>query len=497
MEAPEKRDDTSVGRIMGESDETNGTPLEKGWEISGDPMDALLGTCEETTGNVKVTTLDEATHVTKTTNDTLLEKPKEATDKTNDTSLGSPMETPHEASDPSPSTNIKASGNAKPKTATSTPAKAASNAINEMQRPGKVSEADVVFTHASDRQRETLLRDRAKCECGPLATRDYIHIQGELDDMAFSQGRLEYYVLHWHQDPNDVLTSCSVKVRPAFINSSKGTKTVKVGVITDVFTRPDVRQKGLATVLLRKLQESMDSREGGWKIDFSVVYAHVYAPMFHRLGWREYDGSQLRIQVGNLKVACPPEEQVKALNWNDALAVAAEDRRLSRVRHSAIKDDKIHVQIAPSVEATKWHLVRDSYYNRILGKRYSDRVARCGASSIGDPRRDQPVAAWWVHDLVRRQLIVGKMVLARTAGLEENIAAVLQMALVEAEAWGLFEVVLWNPSEMVIRGARTLEEKLGAKVLHEARMDRLPSLRVHGGQTSHVTWHEMEYYAWC
>jgi hypothetical protein len=91
---------------------------------------------------------------------------------------------------------------------------------------------------------------------------------------------------------------------------------------------------------------------------------------------------------------------------------------------------------------------------------------------------------YWVHDFNSDRLTVLRLVLpfykSETAdtGLVAELAQILQAAILEAASWGLKQIAVWNPEEIVLS---TTESRLGIKpIVREEIESYIPCLRWKG-----------------
>ncbi|KFA61727.1 hypothetical protein S40285_08399 [Stachybotrys chlorohalonatus IBT 40285] len=353
---------------------------------------------------------------------------------------------------------------------------------------------NLVFTRATGDQIKKHFENNAQAWAGPLAQRDYLHIHhGMLKTEANEEGSA-VWVLHPPDEPLEIVSSCTTLSRPAAVNTGKGSRTVTAVVITHIFTRPEFRGKGIATVLLTKVQDVLDSRSDV-KVEFSVIYSDFQCGLYERLGWRPYRATQLRILLGKAKVERPPNtEGLDSIELNDMPFASDRDVDMTKTRVTGKRDGNTHARFLATIPVVRLCIWRSKMYEHYFCKR--EVVPREYGVKYVSPGTSTGVWAWWVHDFWARKLHLCRLVALRNMGMEESVARVLEVAAAEASRCGLREVVLWEPTQQVIEGAEKLADKFGegAKVTVEDRDENIPCLRWHGGEGREVIWEEREYY---
>ncbi|KHN94274.1 uncharacterized protein MAM_07910 [Metarhizium album ARSEF 1941] len=105
---------------------------------------------------------------------------------------------------------------------------------------------------------------------------------------------------------------------------------------------------------------------------------------------------------------------------------------------------------------------------------------------------------WWAPDFRLRKLFIGQMVTSRIQGMQKPIAKLLHLAVAEACALGLKEVVMWQPTADVREAAGMLADELGAGVqaLFKERIENIPCVRLHEQNKREVSLVEPQFYAW-
>ncbi|KPM34197.1 hypothetical protein AK830_g12374 [Neonectria ditissima] len=363
-----------------------------------------------------------------------------------------------------------------------------------MSSPETVTPESLVFERATqDEQVTEHFNQNSQVQAAPLPLSVYMVIQHKLASTAASRGNTAYWVLRLPDNPEALISSCTTYMRDAIITTGQGTRNTKAVVITDIFTHPEYRMRGMAKMLLTKLRDQMD-RDGFGNADFSVVYGDAHTGLLQGLGWQSPPVTQLRISLGQFKI----EERkdvpgAEFLGYMEIPSLISKDVNTSKLRLSGYRDQKTHVQILPTDELLRWHQIRSRLYSQHMSRGKTALETHGARSHIG-----QPAWMWWVHDYRARKLRIVRIYVARLKGLEDGVRALLEAAVVEASLCGLHEVVIWQPREQVVQAAKQLSEAYGQgmSALQGERLEMMPCLRWRGGEGRDVVLEELEYYAW-
>ncbi|KAH8729612.1 hypothetical protein BGZ61DRAFT_446698 [Ilyonectria robusta] len=358
----------------------------------------------------------------------------------------------------------------------------------------RVTPESLIFERAENDQITKLFQNNSQVWAGSLSQAAYLDIQEKLADTEASMGNTSHWILRRPEDPMAVITSCTTYMRDAIATTGQGTRNSRAVIVTNVFTHSEHRMRGMAKLLLKKLQDHMDRGNLG-NAEFSVVYGDVYMDLFQGLGWKPLPATQLRISLGQMKKLQERSHVpgAKFLGYTDVCELSDADMNTSKLRLSGHRDRKVHVQILPTKPLKCWHLMRSQLLSQHLGRGELAKQ-RHGASS----HVKQPAWAWWVHDYRTRRLCIARLYVARRKGMEEGVRPLLEAAVIEASVCGLREVVIWEPSEQVIQAAAKLAETYGQglSISQGERLEMVPCLRWKGGEDRDVVMEERELYGW-
>lgn len=313
------------------------------------------------------------------------------------------------------------------------------------------------------------------------------------------------WVLQRGDDEESIISSCIAYVRSAVVNKGQGTQRAVAVVITDVYTTPEHRGKGMATMLLNLLQRTLDT-SFYIKIDFSLIYStNVYGDFFRRMGWIPHPGRQMRL--GLTKAALKKELPVLAQREQEWLfkwelhCKTILDMNMIKTRNSVVGDKgKWYVVMLPSSEVVRWHLIRTMAQRMELGIDDKDEAQWPHGCMLTNTETGARAWTWWTPELRQQRLYLGRLVCTRNEGLEEDVVMLLWAALIEASRLGVSEVVLWEPTKQVEEAARRLSNELGDSVrveLEEERADKVPCLRWNQGEERDTVLVDNQFSSWC
>lgn len=366
----------------------------------------------------------------------------------------------------------------------------------EPEASAPITKADVVFTEATPQQRILCWELNGASWAPPMTIAQYVGRETALSETALStNGGTKYFVLHPKNKPDTIVSACEVTSKRALVtdSSSGTTREVAAYSIASVFTNPLFREHGMASHMLRKVQEAVDATT-----EFGALYSDIGRVYYTRLGWKDFRSPQVLLVLDDALPAAYPEDVV-LLNAVEVVPLCERDvetvkSRFQRLAESG--DGKTHVAFLPTPEQLAWHFTRDAYVCKtLLGREVVHRGAKT---------EDGTAWIYWDHDLREKKLKVLRIVTREEDGLEKqrgDVKKLLLAALAEAREWGLPKVLVWNPTTEVAEVTTGIWRELGpnVQVTFEEREDgSIPSLRWNDGKgLEEVVWESNEYYAWC
>ncbi|KAF4510014.1 hypothetical protein G6O67_001942 [Ophiocordyceps sinensis] len=364
-------------------------------------------------------------------------------------------------------------------------------------------DARLVYQRATSKQITKHFENNSQMWAAPLSTRDYMDLQKHLSETEASKGETAYWVLFDREAPETIISSCTTYRRDAMVNAGHGMRPVKAAVIADVFTLPDYRRRGMATKLLREVQQMLDNLDQ--RVEFSVLYSDQRPEFYGGLGWTPQPARHLRIVLGKAPVGMPPEtDELKHIRVPQLVELGNKDLNMAKLRLSGLSDhgpNKTHAQLLPTQKLMRWHMVRSAVLKKKqLAHRQAAVAERASLHGASCKRRETGTEAWawWTHEQRAPRLYVGRLVATRVRGMERDIKAVLGVAAAEASQLGFREVVVWEPAEQTVAAAALLVEELGhgASFVEEERPDMVPCLRWHGGERREGALVDAQFFGW-
>ncbi|KAH7316481.1 hypothetical protein B0I35DRAFT_479322 [Stachybotrys elegans] len=348
----------------------------------------------------------------------------------------------------------------------------------------------VVFERAQLEQVAQHLSNNSHLLAGMLDKERYILSQLRM----YNTKDCSYWVLRSLCEPTNILSSCTAVRVPVIFSSSKGCQSSTATIITDIATPVEYRRQGFATALLKNVQETLD------KLDnppmFSVIYTSgIHTDFVEKLGWKPQPGTRMRISIGRTEIPRPAQADRAQYYPADGLQYAtSRDCNMSKQRLSAKRGGPTQVQILPT---HKFALCKIDLSDMRASEIHGSKPAAAGA--VYTSRAFLTKAwMWWTHDFEARQLHVCRFASMRVEGMEAHYAKILEAAMAEASACGLWEVVIWDPTAQFIAGARMVVAALntdklnGPEIILEPRYDKIPCLRWRGGEDVAAEWIERQ-----
>jgi len=352
--------------------------------------------------------------------------------------------------------------------------------------------ADVVFTEASQAQQTLAWELNGVSWAAPMPIADYVQRERHLSQQALSQeGGTRYWVLHPKGKPEVFIAGCECTRKTIFVRHPGDLVQTTTGyAVAGVFTNPAYRKQGMASHMLRCLQDEMDKDS-----EASVLYSDIGRIYYAQLGWAPFPSQQATLQLLMEGPFASPAA-TRPLKIDDLPAFCDRDVADLKARLAAAPaSKKTSLSFAPTFPQLAWQLAREDSMTRLLRGRPTK---TCGAVTSDG-------AAWivWYHDWREQKLKVQRIAVPGPISDADRAAAVtvlLQAALVEASAWNLQKVLVWNPDSVVTRGIKGVgnAHEDVVKVVFNERLDgSIPSLRWKEGKNISMDWVENEYYAWC
>ncbi|KAL8681630.1 MAG: hypothetical protein Q9186_002299 [Xanthomendoza sp. 1 TL-2023] len=364
---------------------------------------------------------------------------------------------------------------------------------------------------------------------GPIDTSAYLRREDHIRDQTLTRhGGITFWILVDTTAPltstgsRTILASCeTIRKRALVAWPDEGVREVITHGIASVHCNPAYRGKGFARRMMIELAHHLDTwqQKDGENADFTVLWSDIGKQFYARLGWKTYPSTHIAL--------CPRSNGEKDLSLPGASLLAADDIvDLCSKGEATLRSDlakpytlasTVRVALKPDAATMQWHHAREEFLAQlVLGKQPTCKGAMAktpdgekawciwtrtfGASQdenvlnilrLGVEHNEDDV------DLQEPNAVNDGDQNASGQALVEAIAAILQAARVEAAAWGMSIVHLWNPSQMSILAARKVDRS--ARII-DRNDESLPSLRWHGKALPdgmEIDWIGNEKYGWC
>lgn len=319
-------------------------------------------------------------------------------------------------------------------------------------------------------------------------------LKGILKSCAW-ENKSSGWVLRNTLDKLEIFCRCCTFLREVIISTPHGSKPAKAVVITSIFTKPDYRGQGLATYLLRSLQQIFDDRPDP-ELAFTMIWSRGNTNLYARLGWRPAVRAQVILDVPDglpLKII---NDRFALLGLEDIHCFQHSHDNMAKKRLSAMRNrNQTHVEFLFSEDMFFWHLFRTEQDKIRLGTE-KDLPSKMGAKIYYRHSQICLARIWWFHDYVAKRLYVSRILPMRKRGVENQMSALLWLALEEARDQGFRQVVLWDPDEQTLQGVRILmEQRENLQAVYAPREDFTPCLRWVGGDGRAIWCENLQYYA--
>ncbi|KAI7819271.1 hypothetical protein BC939DRAFT_460742, partial [Gamsiella multidivaricata] len=284
-----------------------------------------------------------------------------------------------------------------------------------------------------------------------------------------SNGKLKFWALvpkSFGQDhPNLDHVLCAVETfeRPGIVaTKNQGVKDVLSVSVASVFTPPQSRGHGYASLMMKSLWEEIKKMDN---VSFTFLYSDVGPTFYGRIGWTPRRSDEIVIPTSHFVIDQSPSPPARLANVtdDDLTSLINKDAQLLREelkkRAESSGPEKIFVAATPEPSCIRWLTARSRFTAQYIRKLEQHDITVLGAR---DTKTDS--FALYFHHLLEDQLYIIRWRLDPKAG-EETARALIQAAQAEAKKWNLSKVVIWNPEQ-------SLADLLGLQIKH--RDDALP-----------------------
>ncbi|TKA25192.1 hypothetical protein B0A50_05890 [Salinomyces thailandicus] len=382
---------------------------------------------------------------------------------------------------------------------------------------------------------------------GALSLEAYLRREVHLADQQLTRdGGLTAWMLVY-QPPDgskrQVLCGCeSIKKKALLAKEGKVQDAVAHG-IASVFCPPQYRGRGYAgrmmTEVGKKLRNWQASEQGGSA--FSVLYSDIGKDFYTARGWQPFPSAHVTLKAtASPSPALNHLSKPKTLHTADLPDLCAADEHLLRTRlagqsptTTTTTSEKTLAALVPDLATLQWHHAREDFVSTALhnGKdlpAFMTTGGRGAQVTLTSDDNNNKTRAWCIwarvwtnpqedtpntlhilrlaveHEAYSDFTPATEAAAAATQQQQQQgpsdvvakaIAALLAEAQRQAQASGMQEVQIWNPTVATLAGARMLEE--GVEVVTREE-ESIASLMWYGdGSWRDVTWVCNEKFGWC
>ncbi|KAM7183384.1 hypothetical protein V8F33_013622 [Rhypophila sp. PSN 637] len=407
---------------------------------------------------------------------------------------------------------------------------------------GKLDPADVIFGEATPKQREIISAMGGNPQ-PPLTPEEYLISQKKLSRRGTKVYEdIRYFCLFHKNETEMIISACEVHPRQAVVSDTTSgaspeiLKTINAYAIASVYTPPQFRGQGMASLMLQRLQELLD-QGGGYEV--GVLYSAIGGGFYGRLGWEAFDRRELVI---SLDLGQPAKDGIVGIkDDDDAVHLISETempplcerdcQHLSSKLEILAKAQNPHepshtgryVSLLPTYDQIAFHMLRDTYMAEVL---YTCRGLPKPEMYHGAITCDEKSWLYWDHGLPSPAYNVKLRILRvvtdpgdEAGKMVRDVELLLKAAVGEAMRSGLEKVVVWEPDEVTVQAAMGVWDKekdtadgrgqgnlksILTNVVVEDRKDddwSLPCLRWKGDdggkQGRRTVWVDNEAFGWC
>lgn len=386
------------------------------------------------------------------------------------------------------------------------------------------SSPSLALVHPTQAEKLRIWHLNGKSWAGQLSMQAYLRREEHLANQPCTRdGGITYWILvDATQDPNqrDILSSCeSLRKRALVARAEKyGSGAVEEVVshgIGSVFCDPRFRGRGYARRMIEELAKKLDTwqQPDGKRADFTVLYSDIGKQFYSKSGWEAFPSSHIALPPAADNILAKPHplhaEDLRQLCLIDEALVI----KKGFVRQSG-KAGKTIVCLLPDWDTMQWHHAREEFVAKEL--LYS-RVPKVKGAYVQCKDGSRVWCIWSrffgsessgnvLHIL--RLVIEGEEELisadpnTTTNGFESRsydekvqaVASLLGAAQAEAAKWDMKDVEVWNPTQLAVTAAQSLNPT--TEVIHRDE-ESIASLRWHHKDSADVEWLGNEKFGWC
>ncbi|GMF22695.1 unnamed protein product [Phytophthora fragariaefolia] len=263
--------------------------------------------------------------------------------------------------------------------------------------------------------------------------------------------------------------------------------------IGSVFTLPEYRKRGLATLFMKEVAKELGKLPGAL---VSVLYSDIGPTYYDKLGWKLHPSKMATLGVAQPHSTKLSESEVaiESLFLDDKLDAffQVDNARFVEELSDARFGGKEAFVVLPTRDSLEWQFCIGVHFARV--REYDEPPSRCGV------KVDKDAFAIWCHNLKESTLYVVRARFPETGErAAETTRLLLNAAFEEARRFKLTKVAIWDPPPaLLIDDVRSHLE-----IEFEEREDSLSSAMVFSrgsgqgdGNSVLPYWLGNEKYAW-
>ncbi|KAH7477090.1 hypothetical protein KRP22_001017 [Phytophthora ramorum] len=253
--------------------------------------------------------------------------------------------------------------------------------------------------------------------------------------------------------------------------------------IGSVFTLPEHRKRGLATLFMKEVAKQLEQLPEAL---VSVLYSDIGPTYYDKLGWRLHPSKMATLDVANprnVKFDDGSNADLMTLALDEELDQFLAVDNARQVKELSSEGGEAFV-VLPTRDSIEWQFCIGVHFARVRG--LEELPSRCGVALSED------AFVVWCHNVKESTLYVVRARFPETgANAAQTTRLLLLAALEEARKFQLKKVAIWDPSPALLGVDLDIE--------FVEREDSLSSAMVFGGANSATTlphWLSNEKYAW-
>lgn len=279
--------------------------------------------------------------------------------------------------------------------------------------------ADYVLREASQEEYVKINSINFEVWGHPLSLEDYLDRESTLAKVAKDE-RQSWVLLRG----DEIVSSCETYRRPILAKIDGKIISGSSFGVASVYTPPQVRRNGYATVMMKMLYEKIFS--GRDDLIGSHLYSDIGPKFYHKLGWNIYPSIAAEIDVKKYK-SMNPKGLIHTISISDLDILLKND--VARLVTDDMKDKSFLLE--PTAQSVRWLFARSVFC--------AERLRKPTVTSVG-VGCDDAFLLWFVS--FKENVLY---IIRLHAPNNSNIPNLIEAAVGQANFYGLSKIVIWNP----------------------------------------------------